>query len=76
MLGEKHCSWRLALLDYEKGIGLNLDSKKGSRSLGTVAKGFMISTWSSFFCGKSLFSDFLACWQIGYVGRSVRWNML
>lgn len=39
-------------------------------------RNFMENTWSSFCCGKSLFSHFLACWQIGYVGRSVRWNML
>lgn len=52
MLGGKHYSWRLALLDYEKGIGLNLGSRKGSRGLGTVVKGFMISIWSSLFCEK------------------------
>lgn len=44
MWGEKHCSWRLALLDYEKGTGLTLGSRKGSRGLGTVAKGFIMST--------------------------------
>lgn len=75
ILGEKQCSFRKAFLG-EKDFGLNLGGGKSSRGLGRLDNSVMISTQSFLCFGERFFCDFLACWQVVCIGRSVKWNML